>query len=291
MVRNHLIALARKCKNALLSESSIPQIPSLPFDNAYPWLAASSQKLWYDKSCPRRPQYIWGVLQGAALGRVLGMKRISVIEFGVAGGAGLLALEAIAERCERLVDIQIDVYGFDTGSGLPKPEDYRDLPNLFSEGQFVLNFDDLKKRLRRAQLKLGLVKDTVPDFMQSSPAPVAFVAFDLDLYTSTVDAFRLFSAHHSVLLPRVLSYLDDIVGFTYCEYNGERLAISEFNQLNKTKKICPIHGLKYYVPPEFKDWYAFDECMYFAHLFDHPLYNVCDVLHATSVIDVSGNIR
>lgn len=28
-------------------------------------------------------------------------------------------------------------YGFDTGKGLPKPQDYRDLPNLYRESAFA----------------------------------------------------------------------------------------------------------------------------------------------------------
>jgi hypothetical protein len=45
-----------------------------------------------------RPQYVWGVLNGAFLARALGIPRISVIEFGVAGGNGLVVLESIADQ-------------------------------------------------------------------------------------------------------------------------------------------------------------------------------------------------
>jgi len=286
-VKRRIRNVLMRGKRWLIDETRPPKIPEVPFDNNYEWLSASAQKLWYDASCPRRPHYIWGVLQGAALGRVLGADRISVIEFGVAGGAGLLALEEIADRCEKLADIRIDVYGFDSGRGLPKPHDYRDLPNLFAEGQFALDWEPLKRRLRRAQLHLGLVKDTLPDFIRSSPAPVAFAAFDLDLYTSTIDAFSVLDADNRVLLPRVASYFDDILGYTYCEYNGERLAIAEFNNRHAMKKICPMYGLKYFLPPEFRDWYSF-ECMYWIHLFDHPSYNAPDVLRMPQTLDIEG---
>jgi hypothetical protein len=53
------------------------------------------------------------VLLGAALGKVLGVERISMIEFGVAGGRGLLAMEKTAELIEEMVGNGIDVYGFD----------------------------------------------------------------------------------------------------------------------------------------------------------------------------------
>ena len=32
----------------------------------------------------QKPDYIWGVLQGAVLGKILDIEKISVIEFGVA---------------------------------------------------------------------------------------------------------------------------------------------------------------------------------------------------------------
>jgi hypothetical protein len=55
-------------------------------------------------------------LQGAHLAKALGIKRVSVIEFGVAGGNGLVALDRIAEKVEQALGIDIDVYGFDTGA-------------------------------------------------------------------------------------------------------------------------------------------------------------------------------
>jgi hypothetical protein len=57
------------------------------FDNTYDWLGVSYQKIAQDPVCKRKGTYIWGVSQGAALGKVLGLERISVIEFGVAAEA------------------------------------------------------------------------------------------------------------------------------------------------------------------------------------------------------------
>ena len=83
-----------------------------------------------------RPAYTWGVIQGAALGKALGMDRVSIIEFGVAGGRGLVCLDEIARSISSKFDIGIDVYGFDTGEGLPLISDARDLPNLYSQGDY-----------------------------------------------------------------------------------------------------------------------------------------------------------
>ena len=287
-VRKVLKGAWRRAKR-WLNEGEEREIPSVPFDNTYAWLVPSFKKLHRDPVCALMPAYIWGCLQGAALGKVLGMERVSVIEFGVAGGRGLLALERIAERAEEMIKISIDVYGFDTGGGLPKSQDYRDCPNLWVEGQFPMDKEQLERRLQRASLKLGLVKDTIPDFLQSMPAPVAFVSIDLDLYHSTRDALRIFTADHDRLLPRVLCYFDDIMGLTYSDYNGERLAISEFNTIHAMRKISPLYGLRFFVPwkQASTQW---PNLIYFAHIFDHPLYNHPDTLRKPMVMDVEGKI-
>ena len=102
-----------------------------------------------------RPQYAWGVVWGAYLARALGIKRVSVMELGVAGGNGLVILEVIAEKVKSYFGIDVNVYGFDGGTGYPKPTDYRDTPNLFQEGGYPMDVEKLKKRLRRAELLLG----------------------------------------------------------------------------------------------------------------------------------------
>jgi hypothetical protein len=238
----------------------------------YQRLNSIFEKLAVEPSCSPRPYYAWGVLQGAHLGKALGIERVSVIEFGVAGGNGLVALERIAERVEQILGIGIDVYGFDTGGGLPMPVDYRDCPNLWSSGYFPMDKEKLQKRLRKAQLVLGLVEETVPKFIGSKSSPVAFVSFDLDYYSSTMQAFKLLEAGPSVLLPRIYCYFDDIIGFTYSEYTGERLAISEFNAAHPMKKLSPIYGLKHFLPePHCDSWWH--EMFYIAHAFDHELYN------------------
>ena len=287
-VRKALKAVVKGIKRWLDEEDESP-VPEIPFDNRYDWLRASFKKLIKDPLCSRRPAYVWGVLQGVALGKVLSLERVSVIEFGVAGGAGLLALERLADRVEEMMGIAIEVYGFDTAIGLPKSQDYRDCPNIWLDGQFPMEEELLARRLQRACLKLGLVKDTVPAFLQAGPAPVAFVPFDLDLYSSTRDALRLFDAEHGRLLPRVLCYFDDIIGLTYSDYNGERLAISEFNTAHAMRKLSPLYGLKYFAPHEQRDR-AWPELFYFAHMFDHPLYKHPDEIHKPMFMDINGKV-
>jgi hypothetical protein len=216
-------------------------------------------------------RYTWPAIQSAHLSKRLDYDRVSFIEFGVAGGNGLLNLEQTAERLEARFGIGIDVYGFDTGTGLPRPKDYRDLPNLWSEGAFRMDVPRLEARLTRARLMLGPVSETVPKFLATNPSPVAFVSFDMDFYSSTMDALALFDADPSRLLPRVHCYLDDILGYTFCEFNGERLAIADFNAAHTHRKVAAIPGLRHFVPERFarSAWW---ERYFLLHIFDHELY-------------------
>ena len=140
-----------------------------------------------------RPNYAYIIFRAADLARRLGLSRISILEFGVAGGRGLLNMEMHAERVAALTGISVDVYGFDTGEGLPPPVDYRDLPYIWQEAHFKMDQAALKAQLRKAKLVLGNVSDTVTSFAASfDPAPIGAISFDLDYYSSTVDAFRIF---------------------------------------------------------------------------------------------------
>ena len=251
------------------------------------WIGQSFRKLMQDLIARRRPAYVWGVLQGCALGKVLGYESVSVLEFGVAGGAGLVAMERVAEAAERLIGIRIEVHGFDTGAGLPKPMDYRDCPNLFLDGQFFMDEAALRRELHRAKLHLGRVDTTVPEFVRGTFAPVAFVSFDLDLYSSTRDALKLFEGEYDWVLPRVVCYFDDIIGYTFSDFNGERLAIHEFNDRWPLRKLSPIYGLKYFVPQE-EQLARWSELMYMAHFFEHPLYNEPDELRKPMLISIDG---
>jgi hypothetical protein len=257
------------------------------FDNTYPWLNYTFSELLKDERCEPKPMYAWGVMQGAALAKVLRLPRISIIEFGVAGGHGLLALETISDLVERKTNIGIDVFGFDTGIGLPKPEDFRDHPNLYSQNQFPMDRARLESKLRHAKLCLGPVKETIPLWIAGKPAPVAFVSFDLDLYSSTRDALTVFKSDYAHLLPRVVSYFDDIFGYTFNDQCGERAAIAEFNSCSSDRKICPIYGLRYVIPRFARDD-SWPDGMYLAHFFEHPFYSAQDSLSKPLVMALDG---
>ncbi len=215
------------------------------------------------------PQYLWGTMCAAGLATALGEPRITAIEFGVAGGNGLVELERLAAWVESRSGIAIDVVGFDSGVGLPPPEDYRDVPNLWTAGDYSMDPDLLHARLDRAQLRLGPVAETVREFVEAGPAPIGFVSFDLDLYSSTRDSFAVFAGRAALLLPRVVCYFDDIFGATHSDFTGERLAISDFNRAHELRKISQLYGLRYVLDHD--RWWV--HSMYMLHCFDHSRYN------------------
>jgi hypothetical protein len=187
-----------------------------------------------------RPQYRACVVHGAQLAVSLGHARLTVVEFGVANGSGLMALERVASDAERYWPVAIDVVGFDLGSGLPASTDHRDLPWHWTGGDFPMNEARLAGALDRAELVLGDISETLPAFMDQPDrlrhSPVGAVLFDLDYYTSTAVALRLLEGAAENHLPRVWTYFDDL-GRTN-EHIGEWLAISEFNSRHTQRKIA-----------------------------------------------------
>ncbi len=227
-----------------------------------------------------RTYYGYCLLQAANEAKKLGIRRISTMEFGVAGGHGLINLEKHAEQISRITGVEIDVYGFDMGSGLPAPLDYRDLPYIWEKGFYKMDAPTLRKKIKNStQLIIGDVSSTIPRFIKKKIAPIGFIAFDLDFYTSTKDAFLLFEAEKSKLLPRIFCYFDDVIGTDeeiHSEYGGELLAISEFNKQSfssnkkfKKRKICKINGL--FHKRAVKS--AWSDMVFVMHIFDHKLYN------------------
>lgn len=217
-----------------------------------------------------RPHFAYGVYRSAWEAKKLGLKGITVIEFGVAGGSGLVVLEKIAAVIEKHFSITIKVVGFDTGSGMPRATDYRDLPHIWQTGFFEMDVDALMARLKKAELVIGNVTETIAEFAERQDTlPIGFISFDLDYYSSTVEAFRIFEGKTNICLPRVYCYFDDIVGNdceNHSEFVGELLAIKEFNVRHESRKIAPIHLLKH----KRRMSATWNDKMYLYQDFSHP---------------------
>jgi hypothetical protein len=213
------------------------------------------------------------VFAGASIARRLKVSRVSVLELGVAGGAGLLALERYADAAREELGVQVDVYGFDTGEGMPSARDYRDMPYFFKEGNYRMDKDKLNSSLASAQLILGDVVETFPQFLNESPAPIAAISFDMDHYHPTMETLKRIGLGDRLhcFMPRPLLYFDNTVGDhikAYNEFSGELLAIDDFNASHSNAKIARCRDVLRV--PRNCDWY---HKMFFLHIFSHPMYN------------------
>lgn len=189
-----------------------------------------------------KAQYAFGIRQAIYLASRLSHSRVAVIEFGVGAGGGLKLMEQYAAELGKSYSVHVEVYGFDLGSGLPTPSSYRDLPYAWRAGDYPMDIPQLQRSLTTAKLLLGDLRETLPKFIESGPATVGFISFDLDYYTSTIAAFSIFNVPDELILPRVLCYFDDVGSDErqmHCEYVGELLAISEFNShASNGHKLC-----------------------------------------------------
>jgi hypothetical protein len=219
-----------------------------------------------------RPHYGYCIFQAAKLAKLLNYPRISVIEFGCGGGNGLLNAEMHIIEVMKIFAVDIELYGFDMGSGMPNPSDYRDMPHYFRSGLYPMSRQSLGLKLKRAKLVIGDVKDSCTNFFQEyHPAPIGCMFYDLDFYSSTRDAFALLEAGAAHFLPRLFMYFDDIIGddvWLCNEFTGERLAVDEFNRSHDSQKISRNRYLRFRYPNQ---WWPYE--IYIYHDFRHPRYD------------------
>ena len=178
-----------------------------------------------------KPHYESILYEGCLEAKKLGINQVSAIELGVAGGAGIISLEKYKKKIEKVLDINIDIYGFDMGSGLPKIEADEDLPYLWRAGLYKLDKVALEKKIN-SKIFYGDVKNTLDDFIKINKNNICCIFFDLDLYTSTINFLNQIPKIKDHLLPRVLCYFDDVYVFeNYInQFNGVFKAIDEFNK-------------------------------------------------------------
>jgi hypothetical protein len=86
-----------------------------------------------------------------------------------------------------------------------------------------------------------------------------------------MDALRVLVSPDDQRLPRIVCYFDDVFGYAWSDYHGERAAIADFNEAQTDHKIAPIHGLTFELPPSERQR-PWPEQIYLAHSFQHSLY-------------------
>lgn len=217
-----------------------------------------------------RQQFAWPILRAADQARKLGLSKVTLAEFGVASGAGLLNMCKIAASVTKATGIEFEIYGFDTGTGMPPAIDHRDHPELWQESDFPMDVERLTRALPPfCHLMIGDVGVTIPSFLAglSPSAPLAFVSLDVDYYSSSIRALEVFKGEPMQYLPMVTVYLDDIVVESANPWCGELLAVNEFNAENGLRKIAPFPMLR--AQRLFKAPRWIDQ-MYVAHILDHP---------------------
>jgi hypothetical protein len=218
-----------------------------------------------------RQQYAFPILFAADLAARHGIRTVTLLEFGVASGAGLLNMCEIARAATKATGVEFRVFGFDTGKGMPPARDYRDLPEVFQEGDFPMNVESLSKSLPQfAELVIGDISETVPSFLSqlSADAPIGFISVDVDYYSSAQRVLKILTGSSDLYLPIVATYLDDIGVPGSNPWTGELLAVREFNDANKLRKIAPFTLLR--SQRIFKNTQWIDR-MFAAHIHDHRL--------------------
>jgi hypothetical protein len=195
------------------------------------------------------------MLRAADYADALGIDKIWVLEFGVAPGTGLLNMCRIADRVTATTGVAIELVGFDTGSGMPPPRDYRDHPERYAAGDFPMDREALDAALPpNAQI-------------EATDCVVGFAAVDVDYYWSTVEALKAFAGHKSKYLPMTLIYFDDIRHEINNPWCGELLAIQEFNETHTMRKISPFNFLRNIRIKKKAPWI---DQVYVLNVLDHP---------------------
>jgi hypothetical protein len=219
-----------------------------------------------------RNHYAYGLLNAADQALEAGLKSFTAVEFGVAAGEGLINMCSISARLEKATGVRVNIVGFDSGTRMPPPKDYRDHPEEFQAGDFPMNQDKLRSHLPpNCQVIVGPVRETVRDLLKNSvteTSPLGFVAFDLDYYSSTKEAMALLEDTNPakyLFLP--VLYFGDVVLPNYNNWAGELLAINGFNAEHQLIKIEQYRFLRSRRMLKNARWI---DQIYLLHLFDHP---------------------
>ena len=209
--------------------------------------------------------YPMGLAHGVLQALYSGYTKITAIEFGVGTGGSFRNLLKAAEYYRQQFNIEIEIYGFDNGTGLPDPiPGYKDHPEIWSQGQFVApNLEVWQTQLPPwAHFVVGDINKTISKFKEKfaqDDSKIAFVSVDVDYYSSSAAAFKIFEMPATCYVPAVPIHMDDIISLiTFSKYAGQELAINEFNDAHELRKL------------ERKDHFRIQN-FHVCHIFDHPI--------------------
>ena len=126
-----------------------------------------------------------------------------ILEFGVASGTTINHISSI--------QLQNQVYGFDTFTGLPEPWN-RSSNFIFNKGHFSVSA--LPEVNNNVTLIPGLFEDTLPKFISNNNNSVCFLHIDCDLYSSTKTVLKLLNKQ---IIPGTVIVFDEFYPFN--DYN------------------------------------------------------------------------
>lgn len=255
-----------KARSIFADYHAIRHIPVVDKQGKLVDIISREQAFWkqyYNEEKLPRMHYAYCMYMAALEAKTLGYEKISVLEFGVAGGQGLMNCEFHAKAISKLMGIDIEVYGFDGGHGLPmKNCEYKDMVHLFHGGDYKMDLEKLENHLEFAKLIIGDIGNTTQTFLNDyMPASIGCILVDVDYYSSTLPILEFLKQSEGAFLPRIYMYWDDIS--PEYEFQGENLAIQEFNRENDKIKISP----------EREYYQNYRRKVKMCHRFSHPRYN------------------
>jgi hypothetical protein len=251
--------LARKVKRTLWK--SVLGEPS--------WIAANEDfRTREHYGLINRANYAYGMLRAADCANYFGQTSVTVVEMGVASGGGLLNMIEVADQIRTETGVSFNIFGFDTGIGLPSVQGHKDHPEIWNPGDFEIEArESLEKKLKGyASIIWGDIDQTIDDFTTTLDprAPLGFISIDVDIYTATKAGLRCFNGSPEKYLPAVSMYFDDVRFFFANKWCGELAAIEEFNSSSEFRKIDIDRSVS--MRPA-QSWHP---SMYACHILDHP---------------------
>jgi hypothetical protein len=221
-----------------------------------------------------RSNHAYAMTRAASLARYFGYKKVTICEFGVASGHGLMNMIELAAKLTRVNGIEYRIVGFDTGEGLPEVSGHKDHPEIWSAGDFTgPDKEELEKQVAgRAELIFGDIKDTVGPFMDTltPECPLAFISVDVDIYSASKSALNCLTGPTEKYFPAVGIYFDDTEFYFANKWGGELAAIEEFNEEQENRKIDQDRSLPGRRPVRDANWHR---QMFVCHILDHELRN------------------
>jgi hypothetical protein len=222
-----------------------------------------------------RQPYAFCIWEAAMLAKKYNVPKLTLMEFGVANGAGLMNICMIADMVTKETGVQFSIVGFDSGEGMPPARDYRDHPEKYFTGDFPVT--DRAKLLAslppNAEIIFGDIQTALQTYNDKVTAPIGFVAIDVDYYWSTKESLDIFLLARDKYLPMVYTYFDDVQDIDDNVFCGELLAISEFNAdaTHPMRRCAPANFLNELRLFKRAIWH---KQIYITHVFDHPVRSV-----------------